>query len=71
MEAISSKLFLYVRTQRNLSQAGMAIRLNVNQSTISKIEKGMHRPRAKLTQKLEVVAQKKLQDLIRLVREAE
>ena len=71
MKTVSSRIFVHVRQERNLSQAAFARRLEVHQSTISKIEKGIHRPRPKLTKRLEQLTQKKLQDLIRLVREVE
>ncbi|MFA0960187.1 multiprotein-bridging factor 1 family protein [Roseivirga sp. BDSF3-8] len=55
MEAVTieAKLFVYARKQLGLGQRGMAMRLGVNQSSISKIESGVHRPRVSTIRKLE------------------
>jgi transcriptional regulator with XRE-family HTH domain len=55
MEAftVEAKLFVYARKQLGLGQRGMAMRLGVNQSSISKIESGVHRPRVSTIRKLE------------------
>ncbi|MFA0963957.1 multiprotein-bridging factor 1 family protein [Roseivirga sp. BDSF3-8] len=55
MEAVTAeaRLFIYARRQSGLSQRRMATRLCINQSSISKIESGTHRPRVSTIRKLE------------------
>lgn len=48
-----AKMFVYARRQLGMSQRRLAIRLGVNQSSISKIESGVHRPRVSTMRKLE------------------
>ncbi|MGB5931345.1 MAG: helix-turn-helix transcriptional regulator, partial [Cyclobacteriaceae bacterium] len=55
MEAVTAeaKMFVYARRQLGMSQRRLAIRLGVNQSSISKIESEVHRPRVSTIRKLE------------------
>jgi transcriptional regulator with XRE-family HTH domain len=55
MEPVTAeaKMFVYARRQWGMSQRKMARRLGVNQSSISKIESGVHRPRVSTIRKLE------------------
>ncbi|MGB3183773.1 MAG: helix-turn-helix transcriptional regulator [Cyclobacteriaceae bacterium] len=53
-----SRLFIYVRKQLGLSQRKMAVKLGINQSSISKIESGVHRPRVSTIRKLERLVRK-------------
>lgn len=53
-----AQMFIYVRKQMGLSQRKMAVKLGVNQSSISKIESGVHRPRVSTIRKLERMAGK-------------
>jgi transcriptional regulator with XRE-family HTH domain len=55
MEAVTAeaKMFVYARRQLRMSQRRMAVWLGINQSSISKIESGVHRPRVSTIRKLE------------------
>ncbi|MBL0765844.1 helix-turn-helix domain-containing protein [Marivirga atlantica] len=64
----SARVFQFVRQYRKISQKQLAIKLNVNQSTISKIEKGLHFPSAMVLKRLEQYTNKSMSDLMTLSR---
>jgi DNA-binding XRE family transcriptional regulator len=70
-ETVSARIFRYVRRKWKLSQIAMADQLAVNQSTISKIEKGLHQPKMRLITRLERYTQKSFNELKILSKEEE
>ena len=59
------KIFLYSRKLMGFSQRRMAILLHVNQSTVSRIEKGIFYPGVDLRKRLELLTGLNMQELIR------
>lgn len=69
-ETVSARTFRYVRRKFMLTQAGMADLLAVNQSTISKIEKGVHQPKNKLVIRLESYTRQSFRELVLLSKQS-
>ncbi|WP_407660331.1 helix-turn-helix domain-containing protein [Marivirga arenosa] len=65
---ISARVFRFVRKYHKISQQQLAIKLNVNQSTISKVEHGIHLPSAQLLKRLEQFMNSSMRELVRLSR---
>ncbi|WP_369592736.1 helix-turn-helix domain-containing protein [Marivirga arenosa] len=65
---ISARVFRFVRKYHKFSQQQLAIKLNVNQSTISKVEHGIHLPSAQLLKCLEQFMNSSMRELVRLSR---
>jgi transcriptional regulator with XRE-family HTH domain len=63
---VSARVFRFVRKYRKISQQQLAIKLKVNQSTISKVEHGIHFPSALLLNRLEQFMNSSMRDLIKL-----
>ncbi|WP_367892454.1 helix-turn-helix domain-containing protein [Marivirga harenae] len=61
-------MFHFVRKYRKLSQQQLAIKLNVNQSTISKVELGIHFPSALLLRRMEQFMNSSIRELAILSR---
>lgn len=61
MKGVSAeaRLFEYARKHLGMSQRRLALRLGMNQSSISKIESGVHRPRVNTIRKLELLTGKR------------
>lgn len=60
---IYARIFRYVRADQQLNQRQLARRLNVNQSTICRIEKGLQVPRHALFSRLQSLTDLSLKEL--------
>ena len=65
---VSARVFRFVRNYHKISQQQLAIKLNVNQCTISKVEQGLHFPSAIVLGRLEQFMNKSMRELMRLSR---
>ncbi|WP_109831929.1 helix-turn-helix domain-containing protein [Reichenbachiella versicolor] len=64
----SARIFRYVRNFRKLNQKQLAVKLRVNQSTISKVEQAKHFPSPIVLKRLEEYMNTSFADLARLAR---
>ncbi|CAN0457064.1 unnamed protein product [Ectocarpus fasciculatus] len=60
---IYARIFRYVRADQQLNQRQLARRLNVNQSTICRIEKGLQLPRQALFSRLQSLTELSIKEL--------
>ncbi len=68
MKDVSARVYRYVREYRKLSQQQLANKLQVNQSTVSKVEQGRHFPSAIVLSRLEQLMNTSMKKLVRLSR---
>ena len=61
---VVARVFLYVRKLRRMSQDQLAAKLNVNESTIYKLEKGTEMPSIWVLQRLERLTNSSIKDLV-------
>ena len=65
MNSVTSRLFKYVRDKKMLNQKQLAVKLGINQSTVSRIENRLQTPRYGLIKKLSILTGISTQELIK------